>query len=62
MDNTARWIQDDSQTWFTPGGDPVWKCSNCGGGRHVYGIESTEEARIICPDCLMKMEGYDYDG
>lgn len=56
----AEWIQDDSQTWFTPGGNPVWICSNCGGGRHVYGIENVEESKTICPDCLAKMEGYKY--
>ena len=42
----AEWIEDNKK-WFTPGGDPVWICSNCGGGRHVFGIES--------PDCGEKM-------
>lgn len=26
-------------SWCTPGGDPLWECSECGKGRHVYGIE-----------------------
>ena len=56
----AKWIQDNSQTWFTPGGDPVWICSNCGGGRHVYGIENIDEPKLVCPDCANKMMGYDY--
>ena len=30
------WIQDNSHTWITPGGDPVWICSVCGGGRQFY--------------------------
>ena len=25
--------------FVTPGGDPVWECSECGKGRHVHGIE-----------------------
>ena len=56
----AKWIQDNSQTWFTPGGDPVWICSNCGGGRHVYGIENIDEPKLVCPECANKMMGYDY--
>ena len=52
--NMAEWIKDN-RTWFTPGGDPVWICSNCGGGTHVFGIESTESQPKICPDCGEKM-------
>ena len=27
--------------YVTPGGDPVWKCSECGKGVHTYGIEAS---------------------
>lgn len=47
----AEWVMDDTHCWITPGGDPVWICSNCGGGRHVFGIESTESQPKVCPDC-----------
>lgn len=52
---TAEWIQDNTQHWFTPGGDSVYVCSNCGGGRHVFGIESWENQPKICPDCGAEM-------
>lgn len=51
----ARWIEDHSQTWITPGGDPVWVCENCGGGRHVYGIECYNDKLDKCPECGKKM-------
>lgn len=54
------WIQDKSHNWITPGGDPVWVCPVCGGGRHVYGIENADESRVVCPDCRNKIEGYEY--
>lgn len=45
-------------SWFTPGGDPVWECSECGKGRHTYGVEhGTYGAEIAdgqwvsCPNC-----------
>ena len=47
----AEWISDNVHTWITPGGDMVWICSNCGGGRHVFGIESMESQPKTCPDC-----------
>ena len=47
----AEWSRDNAHTWITPGSDPVWICGNCGGGRHVFGIESTESQPKICPDC-----------
>lgn len=47
----SRWIKDNSHAWATPGGDPVWICENCGGGRHVWGIESTSPQLAQCPDC-----------
>ena len=54
------WIQDNTQVWITPGGDPVWCCQICGGDRQVMGIESTENQHNICKDCGAVMEGYDY--
>lgn len=59
MDNKAEWIRDISHNWGTPGGDPLWICSNCGGGRHLYGIEYNIPLDI-CPDCYKKME-YNYE-
>lgn len=44
--------------YFTPGGDPVWKCSECGKGMHVYGIEAisynsnyADGQWVACPNC-----------
>lgn len=56
----THWVIDHSQDWITPGGDPVWVCSNCGGGLHVYGIESYNKALDTCPNCGRKMM-YDYN-
>ena len=50
--------------YFTPGGDPVWKCSECGKGIHVYGIEANTYNRdytdghqwVACPNCGARME------
>lgn len=55
--NMAEWTEYVyiNKNTFTPGGDSVWICSNCGGGRHVFGIESTESQPKICPDCGEKM-------
>ena len=39
---------------FTPGGDPVWQCPVCKGGRHVYGVESPV-SYDECPDCHTKL-------
>ena len=52
------WVLDKSRTWITPGGDPVWICQACGGGRHVYGIENINKPHLVCPDCNNKIEGY----
>lgn len=53
--------------YFTPGGDPVWRCSECGKGMHVYGIEAnsynTDYADgqwVSCPNCGADMRG-DYE-
>ena len=40
---------------FTPGGDPVWQCPICKGGRHVYGVENADEVHDECPDCHTKL-------
>lgn len=52
--------------YVTPGGDPVWGCSECGKGIHVYGIEHTTYGAdvsdgqwLTCPNCGALMEGED---
>lgn len=54
--------------YCTPGGDPVWACSECGKGLHVYGIEHGSYGRDVsdgqwkaCPNCGAKMEGEEYE-
>ena len=51
-------------SWWTPGGDPVWECSECGKGRHVYGIEHgsygddvADGQWVACPNCGAEMGG-----
>lgn len=63
----GRWIQVSG--FFTPGGDPLWKCSECGKGRHVYGIEHgsygadvSDGQWVACPNCAAIMNGGDNDG
>ena len=50
--------------YVTPGGDPVWACSECGKGIHVYGIEHSSYGRdiadgqwVACPNCGAEMLG-----
>ena len=51
--------------YVTPGGDPVWVCSNCGKGVHIFGAEAMTYNRDIsdnhqwvsCPNCGAKMDG-----
>lgn len=50
--------------YVTPGGDPVWACSECGKGLHVYGIEHgsygadiSDGQWVACPNCGATMEG-----
>lgn len=50
--------------YATPGGDPVWKCSECGKGVHVYGIEHgsygadvADGQWVSCPNCGARMDG-----
>lgn len=45
-------------SWCTPGGDPVWECSECGKGVHIYGIEHgtygsdiADGQWVSCPNC-----------
>lgn len=56
MRKHGRWIE--VYGYCTPGGDPVWRCSECGKGVHVYGIEhGTYGADVsdgqwkACPNC-----------
>ena len=44
--------------YCTPGGDPVWCCSECGKGVHVYGTETSTYGKdiadhqwVTCPNC-----------
>ena len=55
--------------YATPGGDPVWCCSECGKGIHVYGIEHgsygadiAEHQWVACPNCGSPMEGEEDNG
>lgn len=50
--------------YVTPGGDPVWECSECSKGRHTYGIEHgtygadiADGQWVSCPNCAAIMEG-----
>ena len=61
----GRWVQVHG--YATPGGDPVWACSECGKGRHVYGIEHgsygadiADQQWVSCPNCGAKMDGEDF--
>lgn len=58
----ARWVRVHG--YCTPGGDPVWACSECGKGVHVYGIEHgtygadiADGQWVSCPNCGAKMDG-----
>lgn len=65
----GKWIRTRG-SWCTPGGDPVWECSECGKGVHIYGVDkiiSNIEWRsygrdvadgqwVSCPNCGAKME------
>lgn len=59
----GHWIKARG-SWCTPGGDPVWECSECGKGVHVYGIEHgtygsdiADGQWVSCPNCGAKMGG-----
>ena len=56
IDQVAHWVEVGG--FATPGGDPVWACSNCGKGIHVYGIEHgtygkdiADHQWVACPNC-----------
>ena len=58
----GKWIRVGG--YVTPGGDPVWRCSNCGKGKHVWGIEHNsygadiaDHQWVACPNCGIEMEG-----
>lgn len=60
---TGKWIKAPGR-YFTPGGDPVWCCSECGKGTHVYGIEHgsygadvADGQWVACPNCGAMLEG-----
>ena len=53
---TGHWVKVHG--YATPGGDPVWCCSECGKGIHVYGIEHgtygediADGQWVSCPNC-----------
>ena len=54
----GRWIE--MHGFCTPGGDPVWKCSECGKGIHVCGVETyrtdiSDGQWKACPGCGAEM-------
>lgn len=56
----GKWVKVGG--FATPGGDPVWRCSVCGKGQHVYGIEASSYAKDVadhqwlsCPNCDAEM-------
>ena len=58
----GKWIRVGG--YVTPGGDPVWRCSECGKGKHVWGIEHNsygadiaDHQWLACPNCGIEMEG-----
>ena len=36
--------------YITPGGDPVYACSSCGGSEHLYGVEHRKRKQV-CDVC-----------
>lgn len=61
-ENVAVWQKVHG--FVTPGGDPVWQCSKCGKGIHVYGIEHgtygsdiSDGQWVACPNCGAKIVG-----
>lgn len=62
INTKGKWIRVGG--YVTPGGDPVWRCSNCGKGKHVWGIEHNsygadvaDHQWVSCPNCGIEMEG-----
>ena len=61
----GKWVKAKG-SWCTPGGDPVWECSECGKGRHVYGVEHgtygsdvADGQWVSCPNCGADMREFD---
>ena len=61
--NEGHWVKARGN-WCSPGGDPVWECSECGKGVHVYGIEHgtygsdiADGQWVSCPNCGAEMGG-----
>ena len=65
VEEVGHWVEVPG--YATPGGDPVWQCSKCGKGRHVYGIKHdlyraayrpdiADGQWLSCPNCGIKME------
>jgi len=59
----GKWVRTIKR-YATPGGDPVWECSECGKGTHTYGIEYSSYSSDIsdgqwvsCPNCGADMRG-----
>ena len=57
----GRWVKARGG-WITPGGDPVWECSECGKGMHVFGVEHDSYGSAVadgqwvaCPNCGANM-------
>lgn len=55
--------------YVTLGGDPVWCCSECGKGLHVFGVEHDTYGRdvtdgqwVSCPNCGADMRKEEADG
>ena len=44
----GKWVK--AQGYITLGGDPVYKCSECGMSEHIYGIEHPNPMKI-CENC-----------
>ena len=58
----GKWVEAHG-SYITPGGDPVWQCSECDKGLHVYGVEHSsyggeiaEGQWVACPNCGAIME------
>ena len=63
----GKWVK--LHGYVTPGGDPVWCCSECGKEIHVYGIEHgsygadiADHQWVACPNCGAMMEGEEDNG
>lgn len=59
---TGKWIKAEG-SFVTPGGDEMWCCSECGKGKHVYGIEHgtygadvSDGQWVACPNCGARMD------